>query len=296
MNIETDYRPTLVGVDLLQYVIIASACMAAFRHKYLQRNTIAYFTPSTDVHSTISIRWLEYVAFSEQRIIHHARNRAHERQVGPYKGDGFFSDYDDDGTLVQACYEMNGCWCHSHETCFPERRWAREKQSRKEQHLRKMADQVCSIWECEFRQMEACDPKYRSFHKRCGGIYPVPLNARGAFFGGRTNAFCLYHKVKDGEHVEYVDFTSLYPYINKTGRYPEGHPTKILNRSLDILYKLQYLGVAKVRVVPPTNLFNGKLMFVLCKSCVVTQCSNCPTHELNGSWRVCGARPSFTKL
>jgi len=191
---------------------------------------------------------------------------------------------------------MNGCYWHGHQTCFPERRFAREKQARKEQHLRELGFQVRSIWECEFRQMEASDPKCRAFFAQRGNIYQAPLNTREAFFGGRTNAFSLYHSVQDGEKIEYVDFTSLYPYINKTGRYPVGHPAKILNPSLALLYSRKYFGMAKVRVVPPKNLFhpvlpariNGKLMFVLCKSCALLQTSKC-THTraeraLEGVW------------
>ena len=53
-----------------------------------------------------------------------------------------------------------------------------------------------------------------------------PLNPRDAFFGGRTNTATLYHKADEsiGEQIKYVDFTSLYPWVNKYGEYPVGHP------------------------------------------------------------------------
>jgi len=50
------------------------------------------------------------------------------------------------------------------------------------------------------------------------------LNPRDSFFGGRTNASKLHYKVKDKEEIKYVDFTSLYPYVNKYYRYPIGYP------------------------------------------------------------------------
>lgn len=34
----------------------------------------------------------------------------------------------------------------------------------------------------------------------------------------------MYHKVKDGEKIRYIDVLSLYPYICKYGRFPVGHP------------------------------------------------------------------------
>jgi hypothetical protein len=47
-----------------------------------------------------------------------------------------------------------------------------------------------------------------------------PLEPRDAFYGGRTEAFTLFQKDQD---ISYVDATSLYPYINKTGKIPIGH-------------------------------------------------------------------------
>jgi hypothetical protein len=48
-----------------------------------------------------------------------------------------------------------------------------------------------------------------------------PLEPRDAFYGGRTEAFTLFQKDQD---ISYVDVTSLYPYINKTGKIPIGQP------------------------------------------------------------------------
>lgn len=47
---------------------------------------------------------------------------------------------------------------------------------------------------------------------------------KGALSGGRTGASKLYMKASDHEEMHYVDFTSAYPYICKTGLYPKGHP------------------------------------------------------------------------
>jgi len=44
------------------------------------------------------------------------------------------------------------------------------------------------------------------------------------FFRGRTNAVKLYHVVREGEKVHYLDFTSLYPGTNKNCYYPVRHP------------------------------------------------------------------------
>ena len=67
-----------------------------------------------------------------------------------------------------------------------------------------------------------------------------PLEPRNALAGGRTNAFILHHVGKIG----YVDFTSLYPYIQKYGRFPIGHP-KIIMANFDCLEN--YFGAYKQR-------------------------------------------------
>ena len=102
------------------------------------------------------------------------------------------------------------------------------------------------------------------------------LNPRDAFLGGRTNAIRLHCKTGLGEEIRCVDFTSLYPSINKEGLYPVGHPQIISNppQSIDA-----YFGLAKCKVLPPYGLYHpvlpyrceGKLVFPLCRTCAETQ-------------------------
>jgi hypothetical protein len=44
-----------------------------------------------------------------------------------------------------------------------------------------------------------------------------PLEPGDAFNGEHTEAFTLFQKDQD---ISYVDVTSLYPYMNKTGKIP----------------------------------------------------------------------------
>ena len=82
-----------------------------------------------------------------------------------------------------------------------------------------------------------------------------PLNPRDAFCGGRTNAIKLYHlaNIASGEKINYYDFTSLYPFINKNAEYPVGHP-KIIFQPEDTNIQ-NYFGIAKVTILPPENCF-----------------------------------------
>lgn len=227
----------------------------------------------------LSIRWLEYVAYTEGLVIQHAQTSEREATAGPYKVDGLARLAD--GRLV--VYEFCGCYWHGHESCFPQRCDARWKQQRKAQQLRELGFEVCSFWECEFRYLESHDALCKAFFEEFGERLRTPLNVRDAFYGGRTNASCLYHKVVGEEVIRYVDICSLYPSVNKSARYTCGHAVKLLKPSLATLYARKYFGVARVRVIPPVPLFhpvlpvriNGKLMFPLCYACATTTSAQC---------------------
>lgn len=143
-----------------------------------------------------------------------------------------------------------------------------------------------------------------------------PLDAREAFYGGRTNATALYHKVtrtqlyvphtsvfgfqvKNGEKIMYIDVLSLYPYICKYGRFPVGHP-KIITENFELMDSehMPYEGLVKCKVLPPTDLlhpvlpFRGsrkKLLFPLCRTCA-NNCQQEPCQHsdeeraLTGAW------------
>jgi hypothetical protein len=109
----------------------------------------------------------------------------------------------------------------------------------------------------------------------------LPLQMRDAFFGGRTEPFKLYRKIRPGEKIRYLDFTSLYPSVQygihnplvpngerRILRYPVGHPIRITH---DIGPLEQYFGFVKCFIIPPKDLYipllpekrDGKLIFDL---------------------------------
>ena len=134
------------------------------------------------------------------------------------------------------------------------------------------------------------------------------LEPREAFFGGRTNAVQLYWlaREEEGEEIRYVDYTSLYPWVNKTYIYPVEHSAIITQPEVleeaDVL--LEYFGLVTCTVLAPYGLHfavlphrcGGKLTFPLCQSCVETQlplpltqrthcCPHTPEERaLTGTW------------
>ena len=107
-----------------------------------------------------------------------------------------------------------------------------------------------------------------------------PLSPREGFFGGRTGAACLYYtaNLAEDEEIRYVDVASEYPFVNKYGEYPVGHPDIYFepeNQNLRSYFRLM-----KVDIVSPTGLYNPvlpfrrkignsyKRTFPLCRACV----------------------------
>ncbi|CAG2254278.1 unnamed protein product [Mytilus edulis] len=102
--------------------------------------------------------------------------------------------------------------------------------------------------------------------------------------GGRTDTTKLYYKVKNEEKIKYVDFTSLYPWTNKYCRYPLHHP-EIITKDFEELDT--YFGLCKVKILPPRHLYHavlpyrchGKLTFPLCRTCADTKHQGKCTHN-----------------
>ena len=222
---------------------------------------------------------------------------------------GTVDGYDREANTV---YEYQGCFWHGCEQCYPSRTEAhtrlagrqmyevRENTRRKIAKLRSLGPHVVEMWGCQWAKEKEINEECRTFVNQLD--FMERLNPLDAFFGGRTNATKLYHRCNEHEHIEYVDFTSLYPTINKYGQYPIKHPEVYLHpQDQDISH---YYGIAKCRVRAPRGLYHPvlpvrigeKLMFPLCVKCAETELEKpllerscfCPhddvDHEFIGTW------------
>jgi hypothetical protein len=98
------------------------------------------------------------------------------------------------------------------------------------------------------------------------------LEPRDASFGGRTEAFTLIRKAYRERKIKYYDVNSLYPFINKTGKVPLGHPEIITDALTDIENNE---GLIKCKILPKKGTYipvlpyksNGKLIFGKCHAC-----------------------------
>ena len=143
-------------------------------------------------------------------------------------GQSFLVDgYD---TTTKTVYGFHGCLWHGCPLCFPRRdQYSKLNRDRtfqemyeatvcKHTMLEHAGHKLVHIWEYQWDKQLDRDSDLRSFVSSLS--LPTPLEPRDAFFGGRTNAAALYYKTDTSirEEIKYMDVTSLYPFINTTGR------------------------------------------------------------------------------
>ena len=303
-----------------QCITIASACNRYYRKKCLIPFTIASepvrgWHGKSKPHSFASMEWLYWINHQlrqernqhEDQLIH-----AHNQGEHSIRINGQLIHVDGFDPTTQTVYEFQGCFYHGCPTCFPNRdirhkkhddmtmRQIYELTQNRIQAIRDAGHPVVEMWECEWNQHKETQLEI------CNFLYTLKLTERleprDAFFGGRTNAIQLYCQTQPGEQIRYVDYTSLYPWVNKNCLYPVGHPTIITQpQGTDIS---DCFGLIKCDILPPYQLYHpvlpircqGKLIFPLCRTCTETQLKlsllarfpDCPHSDeertLTGTW------------
>nr|XP_055068853.1 uncharacterized protein LOC129450248 [Misgurnus anguillicaudatus] len=304
------------ALDPFRYTTLASCCMAVYKTHYLQRDTLALthngaYLTKNKAYSNASIEWLEYVSHSRGVDVQHALNRG-EMSFGSYHLDGYYvnngqnqnQNHIHNNNNERHALEFLGCMWHSHSCKFKEYDihpvtklthavHRRQHEAKMEVLEKGYGLNVEVMWECEWNAAKRTDPDVIAFMATY--THPERLKPRDALFGGRTNAYKLYHKAAEGEKIRYVDFTSLYPFCQAKKCYPIGHPQIILK---DFEPLENYYGLIKASVLPPRKLLhpvlpyraNNKLNFPLCATCCEEQNQTTPcdhTDEkrmLSGCW------------
>ena len=268
---------------------IASACNLYWRKHHLHGNIAVQ--PPQGWHgarvnqSWVALQWLAYQQTLQPShlTIKHVRNGGEQKVRTGQREE--FVDGLIDTVQPPIVFEFMGCLWHGCPACHKHQRWRQyganpdrslaelyEATQAKLERLRHAGFQVVVQWECQWQRQIESTPSLSSFLSSLTST--PPLQPRDAFFGGRTGAVALHHQAGPGEKIFYVDVTSLYPWVNKTARYPLGHPTihfEPQDQNLD-----HYFGLALVTILPPRRLYHpvlpvrhgGKLTFPLCMACV----------------------------
>ena len=128
--------------------------------------------------------------------------------------------------------------------------------------LKQQGWQVVEMWESEFHHFIHRNPMAKTCVDSLKEIVD-PLNPRDAFYGHRVNATKLLVKTESTTtKIKYMDFTSLYPDINKNGVYPVGHPT-ILTENIHP-HVSPYFGLVQCDVLAPRGLYHPVLQTEVC--------------------------------
>ena len=276
---------------------IAGLCSVYWRTTFLEEKQIAVIPRRSNnrFQSKVALQWLEYESQERHLEIQHIQNCPREFKVGRNYVDG----YAESNNTV---FEFHGCWYHGcpkctiHDSIHPYKNVTMSEvyadTKARDEYIRSLHYDLVIMWECEFRIMIRDTPDLKLFVKNF--VIPQLLSPRDAFFGDRTNAIKLHHRVEADEKILYYDVTSLYPFVKKRSRYPLGHHQRI---SEDFQPLDTYFGLIQCTVLPPRNLhlpvlparINGKLTFALCRVCAEHQlpgpCQHSdPERMFSGTW------------
>ena len=218
---------------------IASACMKVIRKNFLKTNTVGILPARgyrfSDNQSVIAIQWLVWMERELNREIQHAGRCREIRLPINVKVDGFIPPNQTDAHNG-ICLQMMGCYWHGCIRCFKRNRdkplSEHNFETLEDRYSKTMAIsrrirannyELIVKWECEFRMELEQNPEISNYLGQHGLTKNPPLNPREAFYGGRTENFVKSYQVRAGEKINYVDVTSLYPYICKRGKFPLDH-------------------------------------------------------------------------
>ena len=281
---------------LKENITIASACHNFWRNNQRIPYSIAVEPPHgwsgiKPAQSKIGFQWLHV---QDQKLggnrIRHAGNGGEQTLILESWGKVRVDGYD---PIKRTVYEFHGCEFHGCKKCKPHSRrlktWHHpdrtvhqlyELTKKKTEVLRTAGYKVIEELECKFNHKLASDVSLQDMVKDLTWV--APLNPKDALFGGRTGLSCYYHKTENGEIIVYVDYTSLYPWVNKYGTYPVGHPLIIKNPADQNISN--YFGIAQVDIIAPENLFHPVLPMKMDEKCMFTLCATCAKEQLNHPW------------
>ena len=291
LTFAADFEKECKFNPLKENITIASACHNFWRNNQMIPYSIAVEPPHgwsgvKPAQSKIGFQWLH---IQDQKLggnrIKHAANGGEQTLMIESWGKVRVDGYD---PIKETVFEFHGCpkrkpnnrhvktWHHPDRTVEEMYHLTQKKT----EVLRKAGYTVKVEWECNFKRKLATDPELQDMIKDLEST--APLNPKEALFGGRTGAATLYSKTAEDEEISYVDYTSLYPWVNKYGTYPLGHPTIIVNPVNQNIG--DYFGVAKVDILAPEVLFHPVLPMKIDDKCMFTLCATCAQEQLEQPW------------
>lgn len=226
------------GIDPFAHCItIASVCNLVFRKLFLEEKSIGIIPPQgyrpKDKQSVKAMQWMKYHAHQTNVEIQRAGNEG-EKIIGPYKVDGYYESGKQEGVM-----EFHGDYWHGNPKCYSANtlnkvQWMTmrdlyQRTLEKRRYLESLGYTYLPMWESDFDCAVESAEEMKSFIENLEII--SPLEPRDAFYCGRTEAFKLHAEADENTDIKYFVVTSLYPFVNKTGKIPFGCPKIVTEKS-----------------------------------------------------------------
>jgi hypothetical protein len=297
----------------LSVTTIASLVHRIYKKNFMPENKIGIIDRNiTHSYSYEAIRWLRYCEETLKiKNLHHARNGGEvvlKIKNKLHYPDGFckldkeFKPIDETSNDENKCkgtvFMFHGCFYHGHPigecTKIDQERHLggvshTDRYTRTAKALARLEAanyNVITMWECEWKskkknEIMADGKTVGAYVRELMSTTNVDkiLHVGDSLFGGRTNPFVFYYPPTEGVKIHYMDFTSLYPYVQKNNYFPVGRPTHFIKdiKTEEYLKELEskYFGLALIKILPPQDLYmpvlpvslNHKLVFPLCYAC-----------------------------
>ena len=296
-----------VSVDPFSYVTIASTAFAVQRGCFQKNDQILNPQLSKNAFSKKATTYLDFYAWKNKIEVQHALNGS-EKYIRVPDKTGKIRKFTVDGFIKETntIIEFLGSYWHGDPRCY-NYNYLNKRNNIKMGVLHKRTMdrlallknngfKVIQMWEKDYDEKILKTKEFKEFLATYERKIFRDMNPRDAFCGGRTETFQTYREAKKGEKIRYVDFTSLYPYVNANCEYPVGKPKIITNNCMEFFKTRKVFGIVGCQVLPPNDLKvpilpfkSGKLTFSLCSHCSKnnsqTFCS-CSIKErtMTGAW------------
>jgi G:T-mismatch repair DNA endonuclease (very short patch repair protein) len=256
------------------------ACLTGYRHLFMPADTILN-CPENGFNrrrkqSVKAMKWIAWEAYQRGAHIRSAGTVFGEKRIKcgdhNYYVDGVIEEHGEPAVF----FEFLGCLWHSHDVCNSKRMNDKHLDGihtyedifqQTLTRLDRIRDafpncELIVMWECSWDVMYKHNLEMATYVNNVETISAIV--PRAAFYGGRVEPLNMLREYSDPtvDYGAYNDFCSLYPYINKTAKYPSGAPEIIEHpvvEQRDGHDFLPYFGLAKVKIIPTTKLLHPVL-------------------------------------
>lgn len=155
------------------------------------------------------------------------------------------------------------------------------------------------LWKVKFQQTGKEELLHLD-HNRIGNEITIHRLVIGNdLYCERTEALVYYYSPMNGSSkICYLDFTSLYPWVQKSQKFQGGTPEKFVGEQISKIdgyieeMEIKYFGVAYICVLPPQVLnilvlscrYDIQLMFPLCRTCTKEGMDSQCAHTESERW------------